>query len=186
VGTTEDQLRRQADDQRERMGETLDAIGDRLSPERMIQRRKAAVGQRARRVKDTVMGSPGYVEPVARRMREQAHDATQAVQHTPEMIAEQTRGNPIAAGLIAFGGGLLLATLMPKSETEQRLVQQAQPQLQQATEQLKEAGREIASDAKEHMQEAATQVKSTGSEAADAVRDQARSSAEEVKANAGE
>ena len=170
MGTTEDQLRRQADDQRERMGETLDAIGDRLSPERMIQRRKAAVGQRARRVKDTVMGSPGYVEPVARRMREQAHDATQAVQHTPEMIAEQTRGNPIAAGLIAFGGGLLLATLMPKSETEQ----------------LKEAGREIASDAKEHMQEAATQVKSTGSEAADAVRDQARSSAEEVKANAGE
>jgi gas vesicle protein len=182
VGTTEDQLRRQADQQRERMGDTLDAIGDRLSPERMIERRKAAVGQRARRVKDTVMGSPQYVEPVTRRM----HDATQAVQHTPEMIAEQTRGNPIAAGLIAFGGGLLLATLMPKSETEQRLVQQAEPQLQQATEQLKEAGREIASDAKEHLQEATAEVKETGTEAASAVKDQARTSADEVKANAGD
>jgi len=175
------------------MGETLDAIGDRLSPERMIERRKAAFGQRARKVKDTVMGSPGYVEPMTRAATEKVQSATETVQsaagtvgRTPEMIAEQTRGNPMAAGIIAFGGGLLFATLMPRSETEQRLVEQAQPQLQQVTDQLKEAGREIASDAKQHVQEATASVQETGTEAAGAVRIQARSAAEEVKTNSGE
>ena len=62
MGTTEGELRLDAQHQRERMGDTLEAIGDRLSPERIVERRKAAVGQRFRTMKEAVMGSPDYDE----------------------------------------------------------------------------------------------------------------------------
>ena len=69
MGTTEDQLRHEAEMQRGRMGDTLEAIGDRLSPERMVERRKAAVSQTFRNMKESVMGSPGYQEPATERLR---------------------------------------------------------------------------------------------------------------------
>ena len=72
MGTTEDQLRKQAEADRARMGETLEAIGDRLSPDRMMERRKAAVKYRFRRIRESVMGSPGYDEPATQRVRERA------------------------------------------------------------------------------------------------------------------
>ncbi len=195
MGATEDGLRRDAEMQRARMGDTLDAIGDRLSPERIVERRKAAFGQRMRSVKESVMGSPGYREPINERLRAQAsgamqsasdtlHNATDQVQRAPEALAEQARGNPFAAGLIAFGAGLLLATAFPSSRTEQRLMGEAKPQLQQAAGQLKEAGRDVAEDAKTHAQDAVAEVKAAGGEAGANVRDQAQQSAQHVKSDA--
>jgi len=192
MGATEDQLKQEADLQRSRMGDTLDAIGDRLSPERMVERRKAAVGQKLRSVRETLMGSPDYSEPATLRRRAEAGgamssaaDALQAAgtqaQQAPKMIADQARGNPVAAGIIAFGTGLLFATLLPQSRTEQRVVEDAKPQLRQVADELKDAGREIASEAKDHAQEAAGEVKSTGADATSKVRNQAGRSAREVK-----
>jgi Protein of unknown function (DUF3618) len=191
VGTTETELRRAAELERARMGETLEAIGDRLSPERMVERRKAAMGQGFRRMREAVMGSPSYVEPATRRMTQGAQgagssatDAARAtaekVQHAPEMLADQTRGNPIAAGVIAFGVGMLVATAFPKTRTEQHLVDAARPQLDLAKEELQGAGRELAGGIKEQAKSAAQEVKSAGQEAASNVADQAKSSAQNV------
>jgi gas vesicle protein len=202
VGTTEAELKRHAEQDRARLGETLEAIGDRLSPQRVAQRRKAAVGQGFRHLRESVMGSPGYVEPVTQRARAQtqhaaasaadaaksaasratdtARSAAETVQHTPDMLAEQTRGNPLAAGLIAFGTGLLIATAFPTTRTEQQLVDHARPELDQAKEELTETGRELAGDAKELATSAAQDVASVGKEAASNVAGQARSSAQQV------
>ena len=95
------------------------------------------------------MGSPGYQEPATERLRAQAGDAreaaTSAVQHAsehvqqaPQALADQARGNPVAAGIIAFGAGVLLATLLPSSRTEQRVV--AEGSAPASREQLKQAG----------------------------------------------
>jgi gas vesicle protein len=195
VGATETELRREADIQRARMGETLEAIGDRLSPPRMVERRKAAVGQTFRNMKERVMGSPDYEEPMSQRLSDRAGDAMETagdtlqaakdnVQHAPEAIADQTRGNPIAAGIVAFGAGMLLATVFPESSTEQRLVGQAQPQLHHAAEQAKEMGRGVASDARDEAQRAGDAVKAKGSDATQNVRDQAKSSTEEIRRTA--
>jgi gas vesicle protein len=195
VGATEDHLRQEAEHQRARMGDTLDAIGDRLSPERMIERRKAAVTMKFRNVKDHVMGSPGYAEPALTRLRDRTGEVAQSttgavqavadhVQHAPQAVADQARGNPLAAGIVAFGAGLLLATVLPSSRTEQRLVEDAKPQLQHAADQLKTASQEVATDAKEHARDAVEEVKSAGSDAASTVRDQAQHSAQQVKDDA--
>jgi hypothetical protein len=193
MGATEDELRRDAQHHREQMGDTLEAIGDRLSPERIVERRKAAVGQRLRSVKEAVMGSPDYDESggngglvgraqsMASSAGEAVHSATEQVQQTPQAIADQTRGNPIAAGVVAFGVGALLATLLPHSRTEQRLVEDAKPQLQSAAQELKEAGRAVASDAKDRSTSALEEVKAAGTSAASSVEDQARESVQRVK-----
>jgi len=163
------------------MGDTLEAIGDRLSPDRIIERRKAAVGQGFRRVKDTVMGSPDYQEPMPRRVM---HSASDAVRSGPSMLADQARGNPIAVGVVAFGAGLLLATVMPKSEAESRVMEEVQPQMQNAMSELKDAGRELASGVQEHARDAGEQLKEAGSEAASNVKGQAQASAEDMKGTA--
>jgi Protein of unknown function (DUF3618) len=194
VGTTEDQLRRDAEHQRDRMGDTLEAIGDRLSPERIVERRKAAVGQRFRSMKDAVMGSPDYdefdansgglrgrAEGMASSASDALQSATQQMQQAPQAIAAQARGNPLAAGLVAFGLGALFATVLPKTRTEQQLVDEARPQLESAAEELKEVGRAVASDAKERTTSAVAEVKAAGETATESVRDQARESAEQLR-----
>lgn len=191
MGTTEAELRRNAERDRERMGETLDAIGDRLSPERVVERRKAAVGQGFKRMREAVMGSPGYVEPVTHRAREgaqnvassaadTARNAAENVRQAPQMVAEQTRGNPMAAGIVAFGAGMLFATMFPKTETEQQLIGDARPTIDRAKEELQGTGRELAADVREHAKDAAQQVGQAGKEAASNVTEQTKSSAQEV------
>lgn len=191
MGTTETELRRNAERDRARMGETLDAIGDRLSPERVVERRKAAVGQGFKRMREAVMGSPGYVEPATHRARESAQEAASTaadaarsaaenVRHAPEMIADQTRGNPIAAGVVAFGAGMLLATLFPKTETEQQMIGDARPTIDRAKDELQDAGRDLATDARDRAKNAAQQVGDAGREAASHVAEQTKSSAQQV------
>jgi gas vesicle protein len=188
VGTTEAELRRNAEIERARMGNTLEAIGDRLSPERVVERRKAAVGQGFKRMREAVMGSPEYIEPTASRLRDQAENAASSaadaarsaadkVQHAPEMVMDQARGNPIAAGLVAFGIGALVATAFPKTRTEQHLVERARPQIDSAKDELQGAGRAVAADVREQTKSAADEVTSAGKEAASNVADEAKSTA---------
>jgi len=195
VGTTELELRRAAEEDRMRMAGTLEAIGDRLSPERVVERRKAAVGMRLRRVRVAIMGSPDYVEPTTQASRDKASDVASSaagtaravadkVQHAPEAVAETTAGNPLAAGLIAFGAGLLLATAFPTTETEQHLIQEAQPQIERAKEELRDAGQQLSGDVRDEAKRAVDETKSTGKEAMSNVVDEAKSSAQTVKESA--
>ena len=46
------------------------------------------------------------------------HDAGEAIADAPRQVAAKTQGNPLAAGLIAFGAGLLVSSLIPPSEKE--------------------------------------------------------------------
>lgn len=187
MGTSEVELRKEAEVQRARMSNTLEAIGDRVSPERMVERRKAAIGKGFKNVRSSIMGSSDYQEPHLARVGSKAGDAVHAaaegVQHAPEMLTDQARGNPIAAGLVMFGAGVLIASMFPETQTERRLVDAAQPQIQNATEGLKDAGRELADDAKQHGQAAAEELRAAGTEAVTSVKEQAQDSAQEIKQN---
>jgi len=151
----------------------------------MVERRKAAIGQGFKRARNTIMGSRDYQEPKLERVKQQAsgvvHSAADHVQHAPEMLADQTRGNPLAAGIVMFGAGVLLASLFPETQTEQRFVDAAQPQIQHATEGLKDAGRELADGAKQHGQEAFEEVRAAGSDAFANVKEQTQESTQQVK-----
>ena len=53
-------------------------------------------------------------------VKDKAGDVATQIQQAPAAARRQTQGNPIAAGLIAFGAGLLAASLLPATELEKR------------------------------------------------------------------
>jgi ElaB/YqjD/DUF883 family membrane-anchored ribosome-binding protein len=167
MGQTTEELRAQVAEQREDLGRDLEAIGDRVSPGRMAQRRKAAVRERFSSAKDRVMGTAG--------------DARDAVSSVPQGAKNTIEGNPLAVGLIAFGTGLVIATLLPETRPEQQLVEKLQPSLESAASELGAAAQDTAQQLKPKIQEAAGQLKDHATEATSETADHAKQAAQEVR-----
>lgn len=239
MGQTADEVRREIERTRSEMSETLDAIGDRVSPRRMVERRTDRVRDGFRSVKETVMGTAddattrigdaagsaggavtgavgsgasavgsgvssaadavgsgvaavgSGVSAVGSGVSTAAGAVAGAVTEAPEMARRQAQGNPLAAGIVAFGGGLLLASLLPKTRVEQQGAQQVITKLEPVKEQAKQAGQEIgqqlADTAMEGMDslgervtEATEQVKEQATSVSEQVKDQASTAAEQV------
>jgi ElaB/YqjD/DUF883 family membrane-anchored ribosome-binding protein len=173
MGQSAEELRYEIAETREQLGGTLDAIGDRVSPGRMMERRKNRFMLGARNVRDRVMGT---VEQGADR----ASSATDAVREAPELVRERTEGNPMAAGAMAFGVGFLVASVLPVS----RLEEQAAPRVAGAVgplqEELTEAGREVAENLKEPAKAAVGEVQQAASDGAQALKQEAKGAAEQA------
>jgi vacuolar-type H+-ATPase subunit H len=110
------------------------------------------------------------------------------VQQAPDTIVRQTQGNPMAAGLIAFGVGWLVSSLLPATEKERQLAQQAETAIRENKDALlqpaKQAAQEIGEELKPAAQQAAQEVKSTAQDAAQTVKDEGQSAAQDVKGQA--
>ncbi len=111
------------------------------------------------------------------RAGEAAHSAADSVRAAPQKVAQQTQGNPLAAGVIAFGVGLLAASLIPPTELEKRAGQQIKDNAGDLTDKVKETAQEMKDDLSGTVQEAVGQVKETAKDAAATTRDEAKSSA---------
>lgn len=180
MATRSDELTTEIQTTRGRMDRTLDDIGDRAGPGRLAERLKGAVSN----TKDTVMGTAGDArESVAG----SAGDATDAVKR-------QSQGNPVAAGLVAFGAGLLAGSVLPESRTENKLAREVQSKAQapireQVTESASAVSDQVGErvgEAKDHIAEegrhAKDEVASDVSDRSDAVKGHAQGAAEDVKA----
>lgn len=192
MGKSASEVRSEIEGTRQEMSETIDAIADRTSPGRIIQRRRQRVSDGWRSVRERVMGrsqdsygSAGdAAHGVAGGARDAAGSVVEGARQAPDKVIEQTQGNPIAAGLVAFGGGLLLASLIPPSEAEQRVAGQVVEQAQPVRDELQRAGQEVVDDLRSSAQESADKVKQRVSEAAGTVQEDVRSSAGSVKEEA--
>ena len=125
------ELRQQIAEQRESLGADLTALGDHVSPGRMVERRRAAVGQRWRDMRDRVMGVTDSAGSSAGSVRDTVTGAvgsvTQSVSGTPEAARQATQGSPLAVGLIGFGAGLVVAALLPTSERSRSWPRRSSP-----------------------------------------------------------
>ena len=193
------ELRREIEGTREHLGETLDSIGDRVSPGRIVERRKERVRARFRSVRDAVMGSAESVQGTvqsgahavqsgAHKVAEQAGSAvgavTDQVREAPQHAISGTKGNPLAAGLITFGVGFVVASAFPATRPERRAASAVEERLEPVKEHVLEAGQEMKSALQESATEAAEQVKSKAGEAAQEVKTEAQSAASDVKDDA--
>jgi hypothetical protein len=106
------------------------------------------------------------------------------------MVVRQTQGNPMAAGLIAFGVGWLVSSLLPATERERQLAQQAETAVRENKDALlapaKQVAQEIGEELKPAAQQAVDEVKATAQDAAQTVKAEGRSAAEDVKGQAQE
>ena len=192
MGKSASEVRSEIEGTRQDMSETIDAIADRTSPGRIIERRRQRMSDGWRSVRERVMGraqdtagsASDTAQGVAGSARDTAGSVVESARQAPDTILEQTQGNPIAAGLIAFGGGLLVASLLPPSETEQRVAGPVVEKAQPVRDELQRAGQEVADDLRSTAQEGAEQVKQRASEAAGTVQEDVRSSADSVKEEA--
>jgi gas vesicle protein len=178
MGQSADQLRRQIEDTRGELGGTLDAIGDRFSPGRIVERRKNRVINGLQSVRERVMGTASdtgsAVADAAGGVADTAGDAVDTLRETPDTVRRQTQGNPLAAGAIAIGVGVLLASIFPATDKEQRAAQQLMDKAEPLKDELKQAGQEMAEHLKEPARDAVQQVKETATTGTEAVADTAR------------
>jgi gas vesicle protein len=154
MSTDPDEIRSEIDQTQRELSADVNALTEKLSPPRMVERR---------------------------------------VRHTraaPDRVRRRTEGNPLAAGVIAFGAGWLLASLIPASEPEQQAASQVKDfaieQGRPVAQQLGEAGQQAAQQLRESAQERVEYVKDTATDAATTVASEAHSAAADVKDQAQE
>jgi len=173
-------LTRQIEEQRSTLGYHLDELGDKVSPRRMTERRKAAVRDRVSSVKDRVMGTANAGTERASEMKE---EAMQAARQAPETARRQVDGNPLAAGLLAFAAGLVVAALLPETEREHHLAQSVQPHLESAASEVGAAAQQGAEALKPQAQEAAQHVKEQAQQSAQSAKEDAQQTAHAVRSS---
>ena len=103
-----------------------------------------------------------------------ASGVKEGIANTPAELRRQTQGNPIAAGVIAFGGGLLLGSLLPETRTERTAVQRLEPGVAAIAQEASEVGKSVAEDLRTNAADAIEEVKDSASAAAEGVRDEAK------------
>jgi hypothetical protein len=200
-------IRRQIEDTRRELSYDVDALNEKVNPARVVDRRVTAAKGRITNIKEKVMGTAqdttssaqgvasnaaGSVQNVASSAAGTVQDgvssAAQAVQQAPDAVVRQTQGNPLAAGLIAFGVGWLVSSLLPASEKEKQLAQQAEGAVREHKDALlepaKQAAQEIGEQLKPAAQDAVESVKSTAQDAAGTVKDEGQSAVQDVQGQA--
>lgn len=159
------------------LSETLDAIGDRVSPGRMVERRKNRMTSGVRAMRDRVMGTVEDVgftateagHAASTRAGEMAEEAVERVKSMPDTMRQQSQGNPLMAGAIAFGVGFILASAFPASRTERRAASQLMEKAEPIKQELTQAATEVAQDMREPAREAMERVKEAATEGAQTV-----------------
>jgi hypothetical protein len=180
MGQSTEELTSQIEDTRGRMAQDLDTLHDRVSPSAIVERRKQAARRRLSSMKDKVMGS-GQSAGAA------ASSAASTVSDTAGDVAtnaqQRVEGSPLAAGLVAFGAGVVVASLLPASRAEaeavHRVVETAKEHGQPMLDEVRAAGQDVADNLKDSAAHAAQQVKDSAQESAQKVKDEG--SAESVR-----
>ncbi|MDT0278128.1 DUF3618 domain-containing protein [Blastococcus goldschmidtiae] len=200
-------IRRQIEDTRRELSYDVDALNEKVNPSRVVDRRVTAAKGRVSNLKDKVMGSAhettqqahgmasnaagsaqGAAHSAADSVQGAASSAAGAVQQAPDQVMRQAQGNPLAAGLIAFGVGWLVSSLLPATQKEQQLARQAESAVRENKDMLmapaKQAAQEIGEELKPAAQDAVESVKSTAQDAATTVKGEGQSAVQDVQGQA--
>lgn len=197
MGQSTEELSGDIEETRRSMSSNVDALQDRVSPAAIVERRKEAARGRARSVRDRVMGTAQGVRSSASdsvaSTQESAHGAVGSVKDaahdTVSGTQQKVEGSPMAAGLVAFGAGLVIASLIPASDKEARVAAQVVDTVkdkgQPLVEDAKAAAQDVAHNVAESAGDAVSTVKDTASQGAQRVREEGQASADEVRAQSG-
>jgi ElaB/YqjD/DUF883 family membrane-anchored ribosome-binding protein len=169
-----DVLRSQIENTRRELGADVDALADKVDPNKIVQRQTDKVRGAVSSVKDKLMGAGSdagsNISGVADNASGVAHDAV-----------DKAKGNPLAVGLIAFGVGWLLSSLMPASTVEKQVAANVKDAAEPLLDQAKGVAQEMGENLKQPLTDAAEAVKGTATDAASTVKAEGTSSAEDVR-----
>jgi gas vesicle protein len=173
-----DQIRAEIEQTRGELSTDVNALADKVNPSKAAKRQVGRVRGVANRAKDKVMGA---ASDLGSSTSSAGSSATSTLSDAPAKIQSQTAGNPLAAGLIAFGVGWLVGSLLPVTEQEQQAAGKIKDT---AMPVVSDAAKQVADNLKEPAQQSVDAVKETASAAVDTVKDEGASAADDVKGHA--
>jgi len=189
-----DEIRADIERTRAALSDNVDDLAESVKPKNVAGRQVGKVKEAASNIKERVMGSDdddysgsavGTVGDKASSAKdtvsEKASDARDAVRQAPSRMKRRAQGNPLAAGMIAFGLGMLVSSLIPSTEKEREAVSQLQDNLEPVKEKAAEVAQDMAESLKPAAQEAAESLKTTAQEGVENVKHQGQSAAADVK-----
>lgn len=181
-----DAIRADIEATRARLGSNVDAVADKVTPSHIVQRQTDKVKDAVFGVKEKVMGVTDHAGGQLSHAGSSLGDAGSAIGDAPAQLKSKAQGNPLAAGVIAFGAGLLISSLIPASDKEREAAESLKSAAEPLTTELTDAAKEVASGLKEPAQEAFENVKSTAADATEHVKAEGQDAASEVKSHAAD
>lgn len=202
-----DAIRSDIEATRARLGTNVDAVADKVTPSNIVHRQTDKVKDAVTGVKEKIMGTAdsatntvndrmhsgaGHTSNALHSTGDTLHgardnvastlsDAGTAISNAPDQVKAKTQGNPLAAGLIAFGAGMLISSLIPASDKEREAAQQLKTAAEPLATQVTDAAKDMAQDLKEPAQQAMENVKATATDAAQNVKTEGQHAATDVK-----
>jgi gas vesicle protein len=206
-----DVIRQEIEATRARLGTNVDAVADKVTPSNVVNRqtekvkdsvKDAVTGVKERimgaadtatsAVQDTVSSGANHTGDALHSTGESIHDAKDtvaaklgdagtAISHAPDQLKAQARGNPLAAGLIAFGAGMLISSLIPASQKEREAADQLKTAAQPLADKVTDAAKDMVQDLKEPAQEALDNVKATAADGVQNVKAEGQDAVDDVK-----
>jgi hypothetical protein len=200
-----DEIRADIERTRAALSDDVDDLAESVKPKNVAGRQVDKVKEAASNIKDRVMGSDdddydgsavGTVGDKAYAAKdavadkayaakdtvgEKASEAGEAVRQAPRRVKRKAQGNPLAAGVIAFGLGMLVSSLIPSTEKEREAVSQLQENLEPVKEKASEVAQDMAENLKQPAQEAGESVRAAATEGVENVKQEGQSAAADVK-----
>ncbi|MCW3819747.1 DUF3618 domain-containing protein [Micromonospora sp. DR5-3] len=184
MSTDPDQIRQQIEQTRSELVSDVDALTDRVDPRRIAGDRVGQARDALNRVKEKMMGTPTDGHGPGQQMS----SAAGSMRNQAREVGQQAQGNPLAAGLIAFGAGMLVSALIPPSRPERQWAGQAKGMASQHAGELRQqasqVGHQMRDNLREPAKQAAQSLGSTAVHGASAVRGQTQSAAQQVQGQA--
>ena len=180
-----DEIRAEIENTRAALSSDVDALTDTANPKKIAQRQVDKAKDAVVGVKDRVMGTADDAADAARNkayaVGDRASAVGDAVTNAPTTAKQKTRGNPLAAGLIAFGAGMLISSLFPATQKEQDAVSGLQEKAEPLKEKVAEAAKDVGAQLKEPARDAVDSVKSTAAVGAQNVKDEGVAAKDDVQ-----
>jgi gas vesicle protein len=182
MGEDPDAIRREIEETRDRMGDTVEALGYKAD---VPSRAKEKVSGRMQSMKESIMGAKesvtGTVGGAAGTVSERT-PGTEDVMDAARKGAGVAQENPMGLAIGSIAVGFLAGMLIPSTRVENERIgpmadqvkEQARETSQQALEHGKQVAQEVASTAQEHVQEAKEDVKQTAQQSTQEHAQQAR------------
>ena len=176
MGQDPDAIRREIEQTRERMGETVEALGYKAD---VPSRTKEKVSGTFTGVKDRIVGAADGVN--------ESTPSTGDVKHAARRGASVAQENPLGLAIGSIAIGFLAGMLIPSTNVENEKIgpvadqvkDQVQSTAQEALEHGKQVAQEVASTAQEQVQQATQQVKETAQQSAQEHGEQVKETAQE-------
>lgn len=179
---------------KQKAADKVEEVKEKVSPVRVARRQ----GEKLKAGFHEFMGSEGRpattsggrmsmtdrASDVSGRARDTANNAGGALAELPHAARRSAENRPLAAGLLSFAAGFLLASVLPPTETERQMTERLKESLQPIQEEAKERGRQVAKQLTQSARQDVEEIKESATSAAQRVKSDAQDHADELKQHA--